>query len=499
MVYHCLRRPSAKPFGGESSRIEWENYLIEDVCKYLKKIVHVVDPSHQVFVGVDGVVPMAKMRQQRLRRFKSIWVASEEVRIGKTDPSQPRWDTNAITPGTAFMERLGAELKKLQTPMTKANAKSKGIQWVISTSDEPGEGEHKIMNALRSCDTLNSHVVYGLDADLIILSLLQPIQEMWLFREAIECGQVQYTDNEEEYYYFHIHKLREFISDKKDASYILDYCMAMSFLGNDFLPHGLSLKIKDAGHDILLKLLDDVRQEAGPLIDTKTNTWRPEAFRACIRWLAENEERWVQEHCTRKLNQRFQRARGTTPLELAVDEWNKKPLRDCEEICLVKSFGRDMEGSQIVQLRKDWGHIYNTRWLGTENTSRIINEYLRGFDWVLQYYTGRPVDTMWCYPWFLPPLWSDIKEYLNSHELPRSSSQNTEFKVKPQEQLALVLPVQSWSLIRDHSLRKITSIAPQFWPTSFTLFTAGHKYTWECEAMIPLLTPARLHSYLKVN
>jgi 5'-3' exonuclease len=490
MVYHCLRRPSAKLYPGESSRIEWENYLINDVCNYLKKVVQIVDPSQQVFVGVDGVVPMAKMRQQRLRRFKSIWVASEEVRIGKTDPSQPRWDTNAITPGTAFMERLGIELKKLH---------STNIQWVVSTSDEPGEGEHKIMNLLRSCNTLNSHVVYGLDADLIILSLLQPVKEMWLFREAIECGQVQYTDNEEDYYYFHIHKLRDFISDKKDDSYVLDYCMAMSFLGNDFLPHGLSLKIKDAGHDILLKLLDDVRKEAGPLIDMKTNTWRPDAFRACISWLAENEERWIKEHCARKLNQRFQRARGTTPLELVLDEWNKKPLRESEELCLVKSFVKDMDGGQSVLLEANWRHIYNRRWLGSEDTRRIMKEYLCGFDWVLQYYTGRPVDTTWYYPWFLPPLWSDIKEYLNSQELPRSSSQNTDFKVKPQEQLALVLPLQSWSLIRDHSLRKLTTIAPQFWPNSFVLFTAGHKYTWECEAMIPLLTPARLHSYFKTN
>jgi hypothetical protein len=68
--------------------------------------------------------------------------------------------------------------------------------------------------------------------------------------------------------------------------------------------------------------------------------------------------------------------------------------------------------------------------------------------------------------------------------------------VKPQEQLAMVLPLESYWLIRDKKLRELPKLAPQLWPSSFQLFTAGHKQTWECEAQIPLFFPSRLRYLL---
>jgi 5'-3' exonuclease len=140
MIYHCIRQSSTKPYAGEETRIEWENEIIEVVCKYLKKLVDIVGPTKMVYIGVDGVVPMAKIRQQRLRRFKSVWIASEEERIGVRTVGEPRWDTNSITPGTAFMERLGIALHKIPNGT---------IKWHVSGADEPGEGEHKLMKLIR--------------------------------------------------------------------------------------------------------------------------------------------------------------------------------------------------------------------------------------------------------------------------------------------------------------------------------------------------------------
>jgi 5'-3' exonuclease len=488
MIYHCLRRPGAKQYEGEQTRLEWENNLIQDVCKYLKKVVSLVGPTQQVFVGVDGVVPMAKMRQQRLRRFKSQWTATEEIRIGKSQGG-PRWDTNAITPGTEFMERLGQALNTCKSP---------GIRWIISTTDEPGEGEHKIMKLLNTTNQKDSHVVYGLDADLIVLSLLQNTKEMWLFREAVECGEVQYNMlNEEEYRYFSIHKLREYLLYKKDKEYLLDYAMAMSLLGNDFLPHGLSLKIKDGGHDYLLQMLNTVRTQYGSLIQKagKTYQWRKSALQACILWLANVEEQFIQKHCEHKISQKNSIARGTTPLEIAIDEWNKTPLRICEELALIKSYKHNEQNRVMVELSDTWRSVYCERWLRTADTQSVVEQYLIGLDWILKYYTGSAVDQEWCFPWFLPPLWHDIATYLNEHDMPSINSQRLN-PVKPQEQLAMVLPLESWSLLRDPSLRKLPRLAPQMWPSKFELFSAGRKQLWECEAQIPLLLPTRVRYYL---
>jgi 5'-3' exonuclease len=487
MVYHVLRRPGAREYPGESGRIDWENWLIADTCKYLKKVVSLVEPTEQVFVGVDGVVPMAKMRQQRLRRFKSHWTAAEEIRIGKSDGTKERWDTNAITPGSAFMERLGESLKSLR---------GEGVRWIVSTAEEPGEGEHKCMSRLRVCTDRRCHVVYGLDADLIVLSLLQECEELYLFREAVECGEVKYNAfDEEEYRYFSIHKLKEFLCRSQDEEYLLDYCMAMCFVGNDFLPHGLTLKLKDGGHDVLLRMLREVRGKVGCLIDRETTTWRREAVLEILEWCSAREESWMKSHCAGKIGQRWQPARGADPREQAIDEWNKTPLRLCEELALVKRVGKNQENKTFVDLADTWRLVYNDRFLREADTREACRQYCVGLDWVLQYYTGATVDFEWCFPWFTTPLWSDLAAWVGGQSvLPRSTG--TGQPVKPQEQLALVLPLASWWLIRDKTLRDLPRKAPQLWPTEFGFFTAGRRQMWECEAMIPLFMPARLRSYL---
>jgi 5'-3' exonuclease len=488
MVYHCMRRPGARAYEGEETRLTWENHLISDVCSYVKKIVKHVEPTEQVFLGVDGVVPMAKMRQQRLRRFKSHWTAAEEVRIGKSEGG-PRWDSNAITPGTYFMERLGAALQSITVP---------GLRVVVSTADEPGEGEHKAMQGLRALDASKrkSHVIYGLDADLIVLALLQDVEEMYLFREAVEFGEVVFQGNEEEYRYFSVSTLKKHLSRGKDADYLLDYCLAMCFVGNDFLPHGLSIKLRDGGHDILLDVLDRVRASAGPLIHD--GHWNVRCLTTILQEFANEEQGSVVRHCSKKLGQRFVPARGTTPTELAVDEWNKTPVRIAEELALVDRIWKSQDNQTRVRLKEDWQRVYYDRWLGVTSANdlnRVCLEYLRGLQWVLDYYTGRPVCVEWCFPWFLPPLWCDLHGYVQKNGTPPSPAATTQF-VKPQEQLALVLPLQSYWLIRDRQLHRVPRLAPELWPRSFDVFSAGHSMMWECEAQIPLFMPARLRSLL---
>ena len=483
MVYHCLRRPGAIPYQGEDTRAAWEAQFIESVCRYLEHVIAQVQPTEGVFIAVDGVVPMAKIRQQRLRRFKSPWVAAEELRLGKRESGE-RWDTNAITPGTAFMEALGAALIGVTKPHPK---------WRVSTAAEPGEGEQKCMEALRALPVSKKcgHVVYGLDADLIILSLLQyrESRDITLFREAVECGEVQYTDEgEEQYRFFSVSALadtlyRSSCSKAERSVFLLNYCMTMSFLGNDFLPHGLTFTLRNGGHDALLQKLRD----CGPLLDE--NGWTAEGLTDIIGWLSAQEERWLRKSLDQGKRLRNAPPRGSGK-EREYDEWFKTPQRRFEEECLVAQW---KDGERAV-LRSDWERVYDDRWLhgaSTDNEKRAQKTYMEGLDWIFRYYTGKPISYEWMYPWHLPPTWASLRS-----TIPRPSPPPTP-PLKPQEQLAIVLPRGSWYLVRDPILKTLPTRCPSLWPTTFGFQMAGKRAFWECEALIPLFTPQRLRMLLR--
>ena len=83
-------------------------------------------------------------------------------------------DPNVITPGTAFMAKLGRWLR--HWAYTSLNATpAPPYRIILSDASVPGEGEHKAVAYIRAqrhasgYDPQTSHVIHGLDADLIML------------------------------------------------------------------------------------------------------------------------------------------------------------------------------------------------------------------------------------------------------------------------------------------------------------------------------------------
>ena len=69
LIYQCVRSHDLPKYTS-AGRDDWERALIEAVKKYTVKVWETAGKPPQVLIAVDGVVPMAKIRQQRLRRFK---------------------------------------------------------------------------------------------------------------------------------------------------------------------------------------------------------------------------------------------------------------------------------------------------------------------------------------------------------------------------------------------------------------------------------------------
>jgi 5'-3' exonuclease len=467
LIYYCI---GLQPeYDGDT----WENGLIESVVSCCKEIVKEVKPTEGVYIAIDGVVPMAKMRQQRLRRFKSVWEqgrTATDQQGHKADQQGhkaliKKWNTNAITPGTVFMDKLCTRLQ------TMCDEK----RWMFSGCLEPGEGEHKIMAQWRRGIYKGPIAVYGLDADLIVLSLLgqamNQLGSIWLFREvkplesATAVNALKPVD--QLYEWFSIDMLRDHLmrpSELCKNHSIISYCFAMSILGNDFLPSSLGLKMRDGGHDELLHCLLE-------LIDADMNIIE-ENLIELFRRLSQTEHHRIMNYI--KVKQR--QASYSTEKGLGEQNW---PL------------------SQIEDLRGDWVARY-TKLAGPSIES--CKEYINGIKWIWSYYTGKSVCYNWYYPYVLPPLWSILVTYLNSHNTCLQSEMPICVRIeelRPVEQLVLVLPLESWSLIPACPEKVLSMIAPQFFPSTFEFESVGKRFFWECEAMIPILTVLELKELIR--
>ncbi|KAK9170909.1 XRN 5'-3' exonuclease N-terminus family protein [Cryptosporidium meleagridis] len=199
--------PCCNPSGGDKPKDEAE--MFTRVCDYIDRLYAMVKPRRLIYMAIDGVAPRAKMNQQRSRRYKTALemdynrrayeIAQEEFsKIGYKCPEYvEKWDSNVITPGTPFMERLTMCLHAYIRRKFETDESWRSISVIFSDSNIPGEGEHKILEFIRnqrSNEDYNPntrHVLYGSDADLIMLGLSTHESYFYIIREAVRDFKVE--------------------------------------------------------------------------------------------------------------------------------------------------------------------------------------------------------------------------------------------------------------------------------------------------------------------
>ena len=152
-------------------------------------------------------------------------------------------------------ERILKYLKTLKIPS----------KIIYSSYHTAGEGEHKIFDHIRENKSENIKVIYGLDADLIFLSMASHRNNIYLIRENTELDNTKVS----QFIYVNINVVvkcfNEQIYDRiiqcanegghdipKETNLIDDIIFICYFLGNDFLPHIPTIDIKCEGLEMLL-------------------------------------------------------------------------------------------------------------------------------------------------------------------------------------------------------------------------------------------------------
>lgn len=490
ILYDCYRQIPL-----DCSLIELETLLLEKTAMQIQNYILQLQPHELVYIAFDGVAPTAKMEQQRNRRYKSWFETTIMTKMEDRPKADVYKTTSMFTPGTLFMKKLSIYMKNF---FKKKEKKYHTKQIIVTTPDEAGEGEHKLFAHLRDNPTLNPCAIYGLDADLMMLSIcnLQYCSQIYIFRESPQFAKTILAKtnfdclSEDEPLFIDMGIMSRSISAEMQCEAphnfrMFDYVFLCFFLGNDFLPHFPSLNIRTLG---ISALLDSYQKVIGSTHEryllAKHSTgfqiqWK-EVYRL-IRDLASKEESlWKQEYAIRS-------------------KWDKKPaMLQLKKTAKEKV---DLFQNTPVMYRKEEKYInpYQEGWEsryydilfpsnGVEKDS-IIRNYLEGIEWVTQYYFNGMVDWSWKYLYHYPPLLKHLEMTISNMKFPILPQKKTK-PVSAFTQLQYVLPP-----IYHHLLPKSAFDLTDISCTGLPLHENGLpnlefqwafcRYFWECHVKLP--------------
>ena len=481
--------------------------IISAVIEKIENYVAVIEPSKLVFIAFDGVAPVAKLEQQRIRRYKSHFQNEMTKKVFKKEESS--WNTAAITPGTEFMKELNAGIIEYYGGNSasgdqfvgKVGGRFKG-SYIISTSADVGEGEHKLFHHIRAnpLAEVETSVVYGLDADLIMLAINHlPISpQIYLFRETPEfIKSIDKSLEPGESYLLDIPLLAETIASSMSDTYVsgnpnsrvYDYIFLCFFLGNDFMPHFPALNIRTGGID---KMLNAYKATIGltkkdVLTDGSKIYWKN--VRILVQHLATMEEEYIKNEM--KSRDKREKYGANAPEETPEQRYQKFES--------IPTYERQTE-KYINPFKEGWQSRYYTSLfkleINDERRKQIALNYMQGLEWTMKYYTSGCPDWRWHYQHNYPPLLQDLVKFIPvfDTEFVQPIDKSVNRPVQELVQLMYVLPRQSLHLLPSKLFEKMDM---SNYPTDCDFVWAYCRYFWESHVDLPELDLEELNNLCK--
>ena len=516
---HAFPKDVVYDFIKNKDTAEYEEELVKLVIKNTLELVNkVCKPSKLLYIAIDGPPPMAKMVQQRERRYKNPYM---EQLFKKDDPTKiidgAKYDTTRVTPGTHLMSLLNKEFTKI------VNAGKFGkIAVVFDGSNIPGEGEHKYLKFIEEIDATpdDKFVIISGDGDAILLSLRFPNKSVYIMQSVPNSALEDLYPAEQQFAYLDIKRLIDSIydfyegspqtggkmklsnaekklianfnpkvkknvpvnsnlSNKKKKDFLIDYVF-MSFLeGNDFAKPIYFLKYSTDNMRTPLGIYR-FQRKFNPnfrLISFKDGQAyiNQQNFTAIINRLAKIEEEKIAE-----VKQRLEKKISSPPFVRNKNK-NKPPslehkmFTDQDHILhaeFVKQYDFLFNNKSFAGFKNKYYEYFWNEAPTPENIAAICKNYLDILLFNIRYYYGTGLSWTLNYHAVAAPLPSDLATFLQKNPKYYDEVKFEEGEpVHPLVLLAYVMPPQSMKegilpkAYRDALLKKY----PQYFPEKIDL------------------------------
>lgn len=432
--------------------------MIRDYIKYLLDTYTMRDKLRTVYFSSDGIPNMAKIVEQKHRKYLDYIIdgLNEKIRGVYTDKlSEKRklFETNRIvctkytlSKSEGFVNRVEKAISDLDW-ISSLDASSEQLEWIVSGSDIPGEGEKKLMEWV--VDNIggtakNPTLFYSPDSDIILLSMVLQNIGWTINGDPIEYYVLRYYPESQMYTLYQTNMIsdwvyRQVLSESDDSpnpinmskryDIVNNFISICTLFGNDFLP---KIPIFD-----IVQCIPYIFRALGQLDKTRGNfriidyngkfvinygnfLLFLEEFNTCFGYqlLSNAYTEELKKNFHLKLSSGLIKTYTNSNLIFRYEPLSRLDYELNELDKKSGSYKGKLGGLMEHKPLDSFIKSYYWDYMGLNSTGKIrkvIDEYLIGISWVIDFYfnknnslyNSQNVST-WFYPYDRAPLLSDI-------------------------------------------------------------------------------------------
>ena len=489
-IHKCVYELKSDDNNSFLTQEEFDALLIDKCKDMIDELYQLILPKQLIYISIDGVAPMAKIAQQRKRRYFSDWKRNELLekctklkKMKEYEKLTHEWNSNAVTPGTNFMKKLVDELK-IYVDFIQMKYQIDAI-----LNYEIGEGEHNICNYIENNKNTTSDsvdVIYGMDADMILLGMLSyNCDNTYLLRESVTNKKMfvyMILKNTARQIYDQFCDYVECSREEQSITfYIKCYVFLTFILGNDFLPNVTYISLRNDG---LIKLLSAYREsykKCQQHIIDDNNQINLTFLTFLFEILAKNEDNEFMNYennyyafTNKKYNHKQQ------PFNFIANE-----MDNLEQYPVNHKFPKIVNVGKSGWRRDYYYHLFEKN-LDFDIINRTCTSYIQGLIWIANYYFDKSANEFWFYPYMYSPTCVDLSNFLNLLNDLNDVKYDQTFdrSITDLDQLLMVLPPSSSYLIPDENYRKYYSNVKlgyvHLFPSSFDVISYMKYQLHEC-------------------